>query len=179
MIHRSFDVAKSGRVGPLFCVSGGGGGMDHKKLLTSWRQIPRRIEESINGVSKSQLTKRSRPDAMTRAETVHHIAEANIVAASMIIAAIGKDGATYDWSWLYPNSEWTERMGYAKAPIEPAVETLRALNGHIANLVKANPKVLKRKVTLFDTPGGETYTMSVEQIMRHEVDHAGEHLGEL
>jgi hypothetical protein len=116
---------------------------------------------------------------MTASETVHHIAEANIVAASMIIAAIGKDGATYDWSWLYPNLDWVKRMGYANAPIEPAVELLRALNVHIANLVKANPKVLKRKVTLFDTPGGETYTMTVEEIMQHEVTHAEEHLGEL
>jgi len=116
---------------------------------------------------------------MTVAEVVHHITEANIVAASMIIAAIGKDGATYDWSWLYPNSEWIDRMGYAKAPIKPAVETLRALNQHIANLVAANPKVLKRKVTLFDTPGAKTYTMTVEDIMRHEAEHADEHLSEL
>jgi hypothetical protein len=116
---------------------------------------------------------------MTAGETVHHLAEANIVSASMIIAAIGKDGATYDWSWLYPNSEWMDRMGYAKAPVGPALSTLRALNEHVANLVKINPEVLKRKVTLFDTPGGETYTMTVEEIMRHEVDHAKEHLGQL
>ena len=133
----------------------------------------------MDGVSKAQLDRRAEPDAMSAAETVHHIAEANIVAASMIIAAIGKDGATYDWSWLYPNLEWVKRMGYAKAPIEPAVTTLRAMNEHIANLVKANPKVLKRKVTLFDTPGDETYTMTVEEIMRHEVSHAREHLNEL
>jgi hypothetical protein len=116
---------------------------------------------------------------MSAHETVHHIAEANMVAASMIIAAIGKDGTMYDWSWLYPDLEWVKRMGYAKAPIEPAVATLNALNKHIASLVKANPKVLKRKVTLFDTPGGETYTMTVEEIMRHEVRLADEHLGEL
>ena len=116
---------------------------------------------------------------MTAAEIVHHITEANIVAASMIIAAIGKDGTTYDWSWLYPDSAWMKRMGYAKAPINPAIQLLSALNEHIGNLVKANPKVLKRKVTLFDTPGGETYTMAVEEIMRQEIRHANEHLIEL
>lgn len=130
-------------------------------------------------MSKVRLSRRAKRDSMNAAETVHHIAEANIVAASMIIAAIGKDGATYDWSWLYPNLDWVKRMGYAKAPIKPAIAMLRALNEHIANLVKANPKVLKRKVTLFDTPGGETYTMTVEEIMQHEVSHADEHLGEL
>ena len=148
-------------------------------LLRSWRQIPKKVEKTVNGRSKALLGRRAKPDAMSAHETVHHIAEANIVAASMIIAAIGKDGSTYDWSWLYPNLEWVKRMGYAKAPIEPAVATLRAMNEHIANLVKANPKVLTRKVTLFDTPGGETYTMTVEEIMRQEVSHADEHLGEL
>lgn len=148
-------------------------------LLRSWRQIPKRIERTVDGMSKPQLNRRVEHDSMTAHETIHHIAEANIVAASMIIAAIGKDGTTYDWSWLYPNLEWVERMGYAKAPTEPAVALVRALNQHIANLVKANPKVLKRNVTLFDTPGGERYTMTVEEIMRHEVSHADEHLGEL
>ena len=152
---------------------------NHEELLKSWRQIPKLIEKTVEGMSKTQLRRRSKGDAMTANETVHHIAEANIVAASMIIAAIGKDGATYDWSWLYPNLEWVRRMGYAKAPIEPAIELLHALYVHIANLVKANPKVLKRKVTLFDAPGGETYTMTVEEIMRHEVEHANEHLSEL
>ena len=150
-----------------------------EELLKSWRQIPRNVEGTVNGLSKAQLNRRKTPESMSAHETVHHIAEANIVAASMIIAAIGKDGATYDWSWLYPNLEWVKRMGYAKSPIKPAMKALRALNEHIANLVTADPKVLKRKVTLFDTPGGATYTMTVEEILRQEVSHAVEHLGEL
>ena len=148
-------------------------------LLRAWRQIPMHVEETIDGMSKQRLVRRARPDSMTAAEIVHHITEANIVAASMIIAAIGKDGTTYDWSWLYPDSAWMKRMGYAKAPINPAIQLLSALNEHIGNLVKANPKVLKRKVTLFDTPGGETYTMAVEEIMRQEVSHTDEHLSEI
>lgn len=112
-------------------------------------------------------------------ETVHHVVESNIVAASMIIAAIGKDGTTYDWTWLYPNLEWIKRMGYANVPIKPAVKMLDCMNEHIANLVRVNPKVLKRKVTLFDTPGGDTYTMTVEQIMSHEASHAIDHLKEV
>ena len=152
---------------------------NYETVLKQWRQIPKRIDKTVETTPKSQLNRRRRPNTMTVAETVHHITEANIVSASMIIAAIGKDGATYDWSWLYPNSDWIDRMGYAKAPIKPAVETLRALNQHIANLVAANPKVLKWKVTLFDTPGAKTYTMTVGDIMRHEAEHADEHLSEL
>jgi len=115
---------------------------------------------------------------MSVRETVHHLAEANVVAASMIIAAAGKDGCTFDWSWLYPNREWIDRMRYADLPIEPALRLVEALNQQIANIIQVNPKVLDHTITLFDTPGGDTYTMTIAAIMRQEVDHAGEHLGD-
>ena len=112
-------------------------------------------------------------------ETVHHIAEANLVAASMIIAAIGKDGATYDWTWLYPNLDWVKRLGYAQAPIKPVIKMIEGLNEHIANLVQANPKVLQCKVIVFDKPGSKKYKMTVEEIMNHEFGHAVDHLKEV
>jgi uncharacterized damage-inducible protein DinB len=150
-----------------------------EELLRSWRRIPRQVEKTVKGLSREELVARKEKKLMSVHETVHHVAEANTVAASMIIAAIGKDGATYDWSWLYPNLDWIKRMGYAKAPIKPAIRMLDAMNEHVANLVRVNPKVLKRKVTLFDTPGGETYTMTVEEIMHHEASHAIDHLKEV
>jgi hypothetical protein len=149
------------------------------KLLRSWRRIPRQVEKTVKGMSKSQIIGRKKRDGMTAHETVHHIAEANIVAASMIIAAIGKDGTTYDWTWLYPNLDWVRRLGYAKVPIAPVMRVLDCLNEHIANLVRANPKVLKRKVTVSDTSDGEKYTMTVEEIMQHETTHALDHLKEV
>ena len=150
-----------------------------EKLLRSWRKIPRQVEKTVRGVSKEELESRKGRKYMSIHETVHHVVEANIVAASMIIAAIGKDGATYDWTWLYPNADWIKRLGYAKAPIKPAIKMLDCMNEHIANLVRVNPKVLKRKVTLRDSPDSELYTMTVEQLMDHEVSHAIDHLKEV
>jgi uncharacterized damage-inducible protein DinB len=150
-----------------------------EKLLRSWRKIPRQVEKTVRGLSKEEIESRKGKNFMSIHETVHHLAEANIVAASMIIAAIGKDGAPYDWTWLYPNYDWVKRLGYPKAPIKSAIKMLDCMNEHIANLVRVNPKVLKRKVTLRDTPEGEQYTMTVEQIMNHEVEHAIGHLKEV
>lgn len=150
-----------------------------EQLLRSWRKIPRQVEKTVRGLSKEQLESRKGRKFMSIHETVHHVVEANIVAASMIIAAIGKDGATYDWTWLYPNLDWIKRMGYANTPLKPPIKMLDCMNEHIANLVRVNPKVLKRKVTLRDTPDGEQYTMTVEEIMNHEVSHAIDHLKEV
>ena len=148
-------------------------------LIRSWRRIPRQADKTVRGLSREEMSIRKSKKMMSIHETVHHVVEANIVAASMIIAAIGKDGATYDWTWLYPNLDWIKRMGYASVPLKPAIRMLDCMNEHIANLVRVNPKVLKRKVTLRDTPDGEEYTMTVEEIMNHEVSHAIDHLKEV
>ncbi len=147
-------------------------------VVNGWLRIPEMIEETIEGLAATELDRRATPDAMSVRETVHHLVEANIVASSMIIAALGASGSTYDWSWLYPNSAWVERMGYATAPIEPALATLKGLCQHISNIIRSREDGLQCEIKVFDTPGGETYAMTVEQIIRHEAEHAEEHLAQ-
>lgn len=147
-------------------------------VVREWSKLPRILQRASHELSDLELDRVVESSGMSVRETVHHLAEANVVAASMIIAAAGKDGCTFDWSWLYPNREWIDRMRYADLPIEPALRLVEALNQQIANIVQVNPKVLDHTITLFDTPGGDTYTMTIAAIMRQEVDHAGEHLGD-
>jgi hypothetical protein len=147
--------------------------------VNDWLRIPEMIEEAIAGLSAAELDLSAGSDAMSPRETVHHLVEANIVASSMIIAALGASGCTFDWSWLYPNTAWVKRMNYDTAPIDPALATLRWLCQHISNIVRAKDDALQCEVRLFDSPGAETYSMTVETILRHEVDHAEEHLLEI
>lgn len=147
-------------------------------IVAKWLEIPGKIRATIESVPEDPLGLHGSA-GMTMHETVHHIAEAITVAASMMIAATGKSGSTYDWSWLYPDTAWVERMGYKAAPIEPALDTIDAHCRQFANLVSINPEILKREVVLFDKPGAETYTMTVAEIMKQEVDHAEGHLDDL
>lgn len=152
---------------------------DSAEVIREWSTVPGILQEASNGLSPDELDQMVESSGMSVRETIHHLAEANVVAASMIIAAAGKDGATYDWSWLYPNREWVDRMKYADLPIEPAIRLVEALNQQIANLVEANPKVLEHTVTVFDSPGADKYQLTIAAIMKLEVDHAREHLGDL
>lgn len=147
--------------------------------VNEWLQIPGRIKTAVEMLSEDELELRGGREGMSIRETVHHLAEANIVATSMMIAAIGKDGCTYDWSWLYPDKAWVERMGYETAPIEPALDVINALSRQISNLVSSNPETLNRKIEVFDTPGGKTYTLTVRDIIQQEIDHAAEHLSDI
>ena len=99
-------------------------------IIAEWKTIPRRVEAAIAGATDASLDEPIGPEelGLTRRQLVHHLAEANLVAASIVIAALGSPGCTYDWSWMMPFGAWLERLDYAHKPIEPALRLLEVLN---------------------------------------------------
>lgn len=146
------------------------------QALGDWLQVPEGIEKAIEGLTEDDLDLRGGSDGWSIRETVHHLVEANLVASSIVIAAMGKSGCTYDWSWLNPDAAWMERMGYGSAPVGPALEMLRALGRHLSGLLGAAPDASRREVKLIDAPGAELRAMTVEEVLRQEAEHAQEHL---
>jgi hypothetical protein len=69
-----------------------------------------------------------------------------------------------------------ERVGYDRAPVAPALAVFKALCEHVSGLVAATPDALAREVKLLDAPGEDPYAMTVEEVLRMEVKHAGDHL---
>ena len=147
--------------------------------LTAWKQIPREIRNSISGLSESELDLKGGSDGWTIRENAHHLVEANLVAANMIVVALATDGGYFDWTWLNPNTSWMRRLGYDSAGVEPAIKMLRSLTDHVSALIANRPEALSRTVQLSDTPDGPRYALTVEGILRQEVEHAGEHLKEI
>ena len=94
-----------------------------RQILDDYRQIPTRVREFVETAGPLNDDVRS-ASQMTLRETVFHLAEANTVSAAMIIAALGSNSASFDWSWLWPNRDWVDRMRFAELPVEPALETL-------------------------------------------------------
>jgi hypothetical protein len=144
--------------------------------LTTWGRIPTKIRNSISGLSESELDLKGGSDGWTIRENVHHLVEANLVAANMIVAALATDGGYFDWTWLNPNKSWMRRVGYESAELDPAIKMLRALSHHISALIAKRPQAYSRTVQLRDTPDGPRYVLTVEGILRQEVEHADEHL---
>lgn len=148
-------------------------------ILRDWSAVPDAIEAVIRDLTEADLELRGGPEGWSIRETVHHLVEANLVAAGMLIAALGSSGSTFDWSWLNPDRAWMARLGYDRAPVGPALETLRALIRHLTGLLRASPDAPRREVRLFDAPGAKTYVLTAAAVIRQEVEHAREHLGEV
>lgn len=148
-------------------------------ILTAYEQIPEKIASALAHIPGDKLDTLRSSSQMSLRETVHHLVEANIVAASMTIAALGSERATYDWSWLWPGRDWCDRMRYDAVPLDAAVTTLNGLIQHIVNMVHLRDDAATRKVSVHDTPGATPYFLTVSQILHQEAKHADEHLGEI
>lgn len=149
-------------------------------LLAAWARLPTEVSLATAGLSDDEMAAMPGSDGLSLKELVHHLTEANVIAAGMIIAALGASGASYDWSWLYPNREWTDRMSYQSVPTAASLSALESLIGHISNVITSiGADALAREVRLFDKTGADPYTLTVGQIIRQEIDHADQHLADV
>ena len=146
--------------------------------LSEWLQVSRSLEIALEGLTQDDLDLRGGPDGWSIRETVHHLVESNLAACTIVIAAVGTGGCTYDCSWLNPDRAWMERMGYRGA-VAPAIEVLSPVCRYVNALLSAAPAALRREIKLLGAPGTEPYPMTVEQMIRQEVEHARHHLQEI
>ena len=147
--------------------------------VAKWAGVADAIEDAIVGLKDDQLDLRGGPDDWSIRETVHHLVEANLVASTIVLAALGAPGSTYDWSWLNPDRSWMKRTGYITAPVGPALETLRSLCVHVAGLLRLLEDPLTREVQLLDAPGAALRSKTDEQVLQDAVDHVVGHLRDL
>jgi hypothetical protein len=147
-------------------------------VLAEWRRLPGRIEAAAN-LPEPELDRRAAPDAMTPRELVHHLAEAQVVAAAIVIAGLGSPGSLFDWSWMLPFGPWPERMQYATKPVGPPLRLIRALNDYVAAQIEPLPDGLERAVRLRDEPDGAPRATTVAGVLQQEIEHAEQHLAEL
>ena len=147
--------------------------------LSEWLQVSRSIEIALEGLTEDDLNFRGGSNGWSIRENVHHVVESNLVACTIVIAAVGNGGCTYDCSWMNPDRAWMERMGYTHAAVAPAIDALSGLCRYVAALLSAAPDALQREVKLLGAPGTEPYLMTVEQMIRLEVEHARHHLQEV
>ena len=134
------------------------------------------VHAHIEGRTEADLDRRDDDEPMTRREVVHHVVEANVVAASIVIAALGSPGSVYDWSWMLPFGPWLERMRYADKPVGPALKLFEALNEYVVAQVSPLPDGLQRAVLLVDQPGAAPRRTTVGGVLLQEAEHAREHL---
>ena len=148
---------------------------EKRNALDAWTSIVGLVRELVDGIPEEVLDSRRADFPMSIRETVHHIVEANVVASSIVIAALGSPGCVYDWSWMMPFGEWLERMRYDRKPLAPTLHLLEALNAYVVAQLEPLDDGLQRTVELRDAPEAEPRTTTVADVLLQEASHAREH----
>jgi hypothetical protein len=149
------------------------------KALAAWASIPRDIRRATKGLSDRDLKARGGSEGWSIQEYAHHLVEANLIASNIILAALGRPGSMYDWSWVIPDRKWMKRLGYDRAPLDPALELLDALCAHVAGLARSAPGNMRRSVRLLGSPGARPRRRTVRQVLDDEREHARHHLRDI
>ena len=150
---------------------------ERRDALEAWKSIVGLVREMVAGLSEEELDRRDGP-GMTVRETAHHIVEANVVAASIVVAALGSPGCVYDWSWMLPFGKWMDRMRYDRKPLAPALELMEALNAYVVAQLEPLEDGLGRTVQLRDSPDAALRTVTVAEVLMQEAEHARQHVEE-
>jgi hypothetical protein len=137
--------------------------------LAAWKRIVADVRRLVRAGNLD-----ARAGSSSIRETVHHVVEANVVAASIVIAALGSPGCTYAWSWMMPFGSWMTRMRYDRKPLGPTLRLLAALNAYVVAQVAPLPDGLRRTVFLRDAPRAEPRRVTVADVLLQEADHASE-----
>ena len=143
--------------------------------IAAWTSIVGLVHAHLRR-TEADLDRREDGECMTPRELVHHVVEANVVAASIVIAALGSPGCVYDWSWMLPFGPWLEHMRYADKPLGPALKLFEALNEYVVAQVSPLPDGLDRAVLLVDQARTEPLRTTVGGELLQEAAHARDHL---
>jgi hypothetical protein len=137
------------------------------------------IRKSIAGLSARELSWRGGSAGWSIREYVHHLVEANLVASTIVLAALGSPGCEFDWSWMMPDERWMKGLRYDRSSVEPALVLLESLGAHVGGLVRTLPDAMRRHVRLVGTRGGRSRRRSVAQVLGDECAHVRQHLRDI
>lgn len=148
-------------------------------MLAAWQEIPSLVARLVDGLGDTDLDRRLSAQHMSIRETVHHIAEANVVAAAILTAALGSPGCVFDWSWMLPFGPWMERVRHDRKPLAPSLHLLDAINAYVVAQLAPLDDGLTRKVRLRDEPEGALREVTVADVLWQEIEHARGHVAEV
>jgi hypothetical protein len=152
---------------------------DNSEILTRYLALPDQLETVLSDLSDAGLDLARAPAAWTIRQIVHHIVDADDMTKTIIKAALGQSGCTYELDWYDANNVWAETLDYAHREIAPALRLLRANHEHLAALLQHLPDAWERHVMLKRNRSVEARKITVSQLMQSQTSHALHHLEQI
>jgi len=113
-----------------------------REPLSVLRETPAAAAQSIEGLSPSELRKPEAPGKWSIAQVLQHLADSDLVWGWRVRLILAQDRPTLTG---YDQDLWAERLHYADADPQEALEQLRVLRrGNLGLIARATPADLER-----------------------------------
>jgi uncharacterized damage-inducible protein DinB len=155
---------------------------EYENLMETYGAGPEQLEAVLQGLSGSQLDLSRAEGKWTIRQIVHHIADAEDLWETVIKAALGNTGCTFDISWYIPDNKCAAPLDYANRPIDDAVELFKAVRRCIAEMVKHLPDARERSALItrtIDKDQAQSFTFTVEKMLSWQIQHLEIHLEQI
>jgi uncharacterized damage-inducible protein DinB len=147
------------------------GKLDGKDPVQVQQETPKRLAKAIKLLSKSQLTRRPEPGKWSIAETLAHLADAELVASWRMRLIIGSNGIEIQ---AFDQDAWADRFQYAKRDPKVSLETFRLLRENNIRMLKALPKDAWENYGMHQERGKETIAHMVRMFAGHDLNHVAQ-----
>lgn len=113
-----------------------------REPLSVLRETPAAATQAIDGLSAAQLGKPEGPGKWSIAQVLQHLADSDLVWGWRLRLILAQDRPTLTG---YDQDRWAERLQYADADPQEALEQLRVLRrGNLRLIARATPEDLER-----------------------------------
>ena len=103
--------------------------MTKEELLKQYSSLPDKLDSAIEGLSETQLNLIRSEGKWSIRQIIHHLVDSNAIVQTIILAASGNSGCTYNQSWYDVDNKWVKTLDYERRKIGTAVTLYR--NNHL------------------------------------------------
>jgi hypothetical protein len=118
-----------------------------KNILAQYADGPTLLEQTLSGLTETDLDLTLSADSWSIRQIVHHIVDGDDIWKTCIKTALGNSDALFSLQWYTVKSqmEWSESWAYPCRGLTTSLELYRANRRHIVDLLEHIPGARYRK----------------------------------
>ena len=147
------------------------------EILELFKRGPGILENALAGLSDTALDCVPSNGGWSIRQIVHHLVDGDDLWKMYIKIALGNEQAEFTLKWYLalPQTEWANRWSYEKRSIDVSLDLLKAIRGHILQLLEYAPDGWTKSAQFRDA-NGEIEVVPVGFVIQMQADHVVHHV---
>ena len=153
---------------------------DKDSVIARYIEGPILLERALTGLKDAELDTAPTKGGWTIRQIVHHIVDGDDIWKTCIKQALGNEQTEFslDWYRSLPQDTWADRWAYAQRSVDVSLDLLRAIRGHVVQILEHVPDGWNRTVG-FREPNDEIERVPVGFVIEMQANHVVHHVQQI